>query len=313
MGVVGFFGYKDISTIDEKINKSVAEKIKEKSDEFIKIYEKNIQGLTDQALITAYSIQFAAPPKRFERPTILSTHLQRFVQLLADQATDSKIIDSLYDLLSDPAHDGNSAIVNNKLLEIVAGAGTFGWIKNDSDRLSRSIDLLASRSVSKNPAAVRSYLAADQTPPGVLRSAVYYAARTGDRLALPLITKLFGEGNRSPPEEVLFAIVLLDPNSALLADWMTKLKTLAANSEQLKESQEKIILAARVASSVIEFAGAKGRSSLRGIDPETIKFGTTTLELLFGSGAHVALDLDSFGNVNDSANLKYEIMVSWPN
>jgi hypothetical protein len=110
-GIIGFFGYKDIASIDDKINKSVSEKIKEKSDEFKLIYEKNIQGLADQASVTAYLLQFAAPQKSFERPTILATHLQRFIQILSEESSDSKITDAIYDLLSNPARDERSALV----------------------------------------------------------------------------------------------------------------------------------------------------------------------------------------------------------
>ena len=123
LAVIGFFGYKDISSIDDRINKSVNDKIKEKSEEFSRIYEKDIQGLADQALIAAYNTQFSAPQKRFESPIILPAHIQRFVQILADQNSDPKILSQVYDLFSNPAHDQKSALVNGKLAEMVAGMG----------------------------------------------------------------------------------------------------------------------------------------------------------------------------------------------
>ncbi|MBV9220498.1 MAG: hypothetical protein JOY94_13865, partial [Methylobacteriaceae bacterium] len=231
IGVFGFFGYKDIASIDDRINKNVSDKIKEKADTFSTIFEKDFQSLTDEALITSYTIQFAAPVKRFQRrPTILPTHLQRFIQILTNENSESKITDPLYDLLSDTSHDGNSAVLNKELLEMVSGSGPFGWIKKNPEKLSKAIDLLTSRSDKTNPDLISKYLLEEGTAPAVRDSAIMYAEMVQDKSVLPILNKMLADEGRNPKLDVLFAVSSLDPTNKTVMEWLKQLETKPNNS-----------------------------------------------------------------------------------
>jgi hypothetical protein len=310
-GTFGFFGYKDIAAIDDKISKAVNTKIEEKASEFNRIYEKNIQGLTDQALITAYNIQFAAPPKRFERQTILPSHLQRFVQIIGDQHSESRLLESLYDLLSEPQRDEKSALVDNKLLEMVAGQGTFSWMKEDGDRLAKTIDLLKNRSNTKNPSIVRAYLTNEAVPPAVRQSAVYYAEMARDRTALPEIIKLLDANKDRPPAHLLFAMASLDPNNKWVDDWTLKLKNSAKAGDAVKAYHEDVVLGLEVASKLLESA-EKRTDRIFASDEDSrpsISFASAMLSLALAGGARFELDRDPF---NEKAGRAYRALLQWP-
>lgn len=252
VGVIGFVGYKDISTIDEKILKSVNEKVKEKSDEFSDLYKKNIQGLADQALITAYNIQFAAPPKKFERSVIAPAHVQRFAQILGEETGDDKILDSLYDLLSDRGRDENSNIINYKLQQMAAAEGSFVWMKNRPERLTKIIDLLTQRQMKGDPARIRSYLSNDATAPIVKESAMRYAAMAGDRSALPYIINALNADKADPNAEAFYALISLDPENEWTAQWLKMQNHNSKTTQASKPPIEKIALAARSTAKAVE-------------------------------------------------------------
>jgi hypothetical protein len=244
-GVIGFFGYKDISSIDDKINKSVNEKIKEKSDEFSRIYEKDIQSLADQALIAAYSIQFSAPHKRFDKPTILPTHLQRFVQILSDQNSEQKVLSQLYELLSDPTRDASAPLVNAKLAEMVSGSGAYAWIKGDTGRLSGIIDLLRDRNWKSDPARIRSYLGNDTSAPEVRKSAALFAERAHDEAAIPILVRML-RSTSTPNPDIFFALVSLSPRDQWVTDWTKALAQSPAEAKSSPDFRDKLILTLRV-------------------------------------------------------------------
>jgi hypothetical protein len=299
LGVIGFFGYKDISSIDDRINKSVNEKIKEKSEEFSRIYEKDIQGLADQALIAAYNTQFSAPQKRFENPIILPTHVQRFVQILADQNSDPKILSQVYDILSNPAHDQNSALVNGKLAEMVAGTGTFAWIKGDADRLSKTIDSLRDRGYGADPARVKAYLADDSTAPAVRKSAMLFAERVRDQQAIPYIVKILRGESGLPDKDAFFALASLDPSHPWVADWINALRQRPDDDRSREGFEDKLVLTARVAAELTQ-ATAKRVRFFQKPDPQTLDFAATAIRLIMDSEGRFGLipnpgDFDSSG------------------
>jgi hypothetical protein len=306
--VAGFFGYKDIASIDGKIDKSVSDKIKDKSDEFKGIFEKDIQGLADQAIITAYNIQFGVPPKRFERPTILPTHLQRFVQILADEKSDPKLIDGFYDLLSDPSRDGNSPLVNNRLRQLVSGVGSDSWIKQHPERLAVVINLLRDREIIDVKHLVRAHLENVASAPAVQRSAMLYAERVGDDSVLQNLLSRLGDGKRNPAEELLFVVASIDPQNKWISDWMAKLKKPPENPDGIKEFRESLLLTAKVAARLME--SIERRSSLveNSSDARKLSFAASSVSSIINAGGRISIVPDHF---SDKPGENYRLATHW--
>jgi hypothetical protein len=311
IGIIGFFGYKDIASIDDKINKSVSEKIKEKSDEFKLIYEKNIQGLADQASVTAYLLQFGAPPKDFvESPTILATHLQRFLQILSDEGSEQKITDAIYDLLSDSSRDGRSPLVDTRIRELVSGKDSYGWIKRSPGRLARAIDLLRTRDVFDQPAPalVRSYLLDDDSSSSVRKSAILYAEAAKDQAALPRLVKLLDDKNRVLETDLIFAVASLDPSNKWIAEWLATMrkKSLAGD---VQETQDNMVMAVRVAASLITSAAKNNQRGLfnRTWDPHRLEFAVASIRSILDTNGRLTIRESMSKRPSDDSAIR----ISW--
>lgn len=302
VGVVGFVGYKDISTIDEKILKSVNEKVKEKSDEFSDLYKKNVQGLADQALITAYSIQFSAPQKKFDRSVIAPVHVQRFAQILGEESSDDKILDSLYELLSDPGRDENSNIINYKLQQMALAEGSFSWVKNRPERLTKAIDLLTQRQVKGDPARIRFYLTNDSTAPVVKESAMRYAAMASDRSALPYIINILNVDKTNPSVEALYALISIDPGNEWISQWLETQIRNSIGPQSKKPPIEKISLIAKSVAKAVE-ANFKAASIPIFYEPNSklIEIASKVVRLISDSKIKLFLDKDPFSEKTSGA------------
>jgi hypothetical protein len=311
VGTFGFFGYKDLSSIDDKISKSVSEKIEEKSKTFADLYEKQIQGTTDQALATSYNIQFAAPKKRFsrEQTVIGPAHLQRFLQILGDQKADSKILNQIYDLLSDPTHDGSSGLVRTQVWQMVGASGSFAWVKNDADRLAKLIDILRARSDKTDPSTVRAHLKNETSPPAVRDSAVLYAEALQDREAVPYIERLLGDGTQLPPEDAFFAIASLRPEHKSVKGWFSDLEARVQKGEKSPDLRERLGLSARVVAKMLTAADRRRTALSAETESPGDKLAADLIALIIKGEGRISLDTDHFA---ESSRPAYQVILNLP-
>jgi hypothetical protein len=285
-GALVFFGYKTWLSIKVQINKAVNEKIEEKSNEFLRIYQQKIEGLEDQAAVASYSIQFLVPQNdvfEIKRTIILPIHLRRFVDILADKNADKKLLAQIYHLLSDVSHDGNSQSVNETLFEMVSCAETFSWIGNDATRLSKIIDLLRDRDVKADPARVRAFLKDETTPPDVRKSAILYAERVRDADAVEYLKTFLSDKRRlADADETIFAFVSLSPKHKWVTAWIADLAKQPRDSNNLAQ-------AARVAGYLMQ--SLERRMEERDIKnyekEEALDFAATVSSLIIDHGVQV--------------------------
>jgi hypothetical protein len=287
IAIVAYFGYQTYSSIEKQINKGVEDKINEKSNEFSRRLEQQIKGLEDQAAVASYNIQFLAPRIYgfgTETTIILPTHIQRFVEILADENADSKLLAQIHVLLSDKSHDNDSPLVNRTLVEMASCTGRFSWISRDAKRLSNIIDLLRDRNVEADPASVRVFVENKATPPGVRKSAILYAERVRDKDAVEYLANILSDKSRlRDADETIFALVSLDPTHAWVTEWMTNLR-------QQPRDQGKLAQIARVAGLLMQSVGRRYRDVPHHEAEQAVDFAAAAASLIIDNGGRFVIE-----------------------
>src|ERR1700738_4497399 len=117
LAVFAFFGIREFSSIDTKIQDAITAKMAEKTRELEREFNENVQVVVDKALVTAYSVELA----RNRSVAILPSHLQRFVQVLSSKNTDQATFTSLVDLLSGSVINDRAGLVRKTIIQVVRG------------------------------------------------------------------------------------------------------------------------------------------------------------------------------------------------
>jgi hypothetical protein len=231
IGLLTFVGIQHLSDIKPQIESEVRQRFADFNPQ--EIYKKDIQSLTDRAMISTYKIEFAERKSNLQESKISTSDTKRIIEIISDQNSEYSIFLAAAELLYSRTHDGDSRAVDKAITRLVSAEGDAAWVKGSADRWAEIIRLARNRKMVDLKPIIRKMIS-DATLSDDLRTeAIDFAAALSDGDALPSLKELQSSQNGQIQTEALYAIAAIAPASDVVQGWLTKVRTSAKDLETL--------------------------------------------------------------------------------
>jgi hypothetical protein len=281
-----FLGWKDWQSINKEITTEIDSQIKSRADTFKDIFENNLGGLLDRALIDSYtSVERERPGWSSSIPAV---HAKRLSSIMASENPNPEYLSSLNQLLGNGLDDDANQI-SDTLIKIVGGKDSYSWIARNPTRLASNIDLLRKRGLFNNKSIVRAYLENSDmySNDNVRSSALLFAAASGDSDVMPVIKRRL----ETKPDDfrkpvVIVSLMVLDPDNVKVKELIDSISHASAANDEKGNQDVSLLIQAESLLSDLYYE----RQSFGGVGDAYFKLSETLLRALIRSNWGVSVD-----------------------